>query len=912
MSNWPAHAAPLPPPPRDDRSRSPSRGGYGRPFPEPGYPSDSYRGDWDAHGRDRPWHDYERDRIHDYGRRGRSRSPGADDGRKRRRSPSPYDRDRFEPRPRYNDDFDAHSRSMDHHPPRGRGQYGGNYGSRSARAAPVDPHTLDYPASLKQYAEWFRYFFPQQANEEDIADKAAEQEAGDGTKPRNGIKTRWEKYKKEFLATQLQTLFDHHKKSPWFAEKYDPSPEFVSLRTRVRKFGWKGRMNQFLSDLEEGKFDPNSSESEADPNSPMSPTTTRDKENLEMPDAGEVRPEDKKDDDDFGLTMDGDEEAADNGDIKMDMNGKGSLDGKRAHRSDEVSTLPEGNQVMIRTIPPDIGRVKLENAIKDIPGFVYLALGDPMQKRNYYRAGWIKFTEDADMEKNLATLGEKKIEGFKLHVSHCTKPFVNKIRQAPDVASKPDRILKDLEQVKKLASLLEDEYDRVRHFKVESKPQADGDANADASVVRPDGDQDMEESDDEPRERGIDAVERRIVKLHEELPQPADENDMWLWENKKNVIALDLYLAYLRQAFNTCYYCASITDHAEELQRKCIKHIRRPMSKAAIAEINQHMDSGAKGSEEDKAVLQDDQENAEKPKETSEKVKSSDKSNVDGRDWKRNDDRWLDWLDGKIALLLNKDGVDAREYGGKKYDDELTKAVEPFIKQEDEGKFRCKTCLKLFKATSFVEKHIANKHSELLKVLDDLSYFNNFALDPQRIQPFTHPPPLVGNAQAAPPQAFGIQAPPPFMDHGRGMPPPYYGGFPPPQAFPPPYGGGGGWDAYGYHGGYLPPPPPVARSLRDEPPLSSGRRLGDRIGGYAPGHEAPPPRADGGHGIEGLPPKPPPPVESGPPGGRRNGRGGPPPPPPPDAKEDPRAAAGRRVSYHDMDLVAEGDVELQY
>ena len=51
-------------------------------------------------------------------------------------------------------------------------------------------------------------------------------------------------------------------------------------------------------------------------------------------------------------------------------------------------------------------------------------------------------------------------------------------------------------------------------------------------------------------------------------------------------------------------------------------------------------------------------------------------------------------------------------------------------------------------------------------------------------------------------------------------------------------------------------------------------------------------------------------------GGRRNTRSGsmngPPPPPPPDAKEDPRAAAGKKVSYHDMDLVAEGDVELTY
>ena len=48
-------------------------------------------------------------------------------------------------------------------------------------------------------------------------------------------------------------------------------------------------------------------------------------------------------------------------------------------------------------------------AIKEIPGFVYLALGDPMQKRNYYRAGWIKFTEVADMPKVLTTLSEKKV-----------------------------------------------------------------------------------------------------------------------------------------------------------------------------------------------------------------------------------------------------------------------------------------------------------------------------------------------------------------------------------------------------------------------------------------------------------------------------------------------------------------------
>ena len=53
---------------------------------------------------------------------------------------------------------------------------------------------------------------------------------------------------------------------------------------------------------------------------------------------------------------------------------------------------------------------------------------------------------------------------------------------------------------------------------------------------------------------------------------------------------------------------------------------------------------------------------------------------------------------------------------------ELSKVLEPHIKQEDEGKFRCRTCQKLFKATSFVEKHVVNKHPELIKQLDDVCF----------------------------------------------------------------------------------------------------------------------------------------------------------------------------------------------
>jgi len=288
------------------------------------------------------------------------------------------------------------------------------------------------------------------------------------------------------------------------------------------------------------------------------------------------------------------------------------------------------------------------------------------------------------------------------------------------------------------------------------------------------------------------------------------------------------------------------------------------------------------------------------------------KEKVENKEWKRNDERWLEWLDSKVALLIDRDGIDPRKYGGKHYDQELTKAVEPHIKQEDEGKFRCKTCQKLFKATSFVEKHIANKHPELVKHLDDLPYFNNFALDPHRIQPFAHAPPPVGNSQGPPPQAYGLKGPafgyPGADEYNR--PAAYYSSSYV-QPYPPSYSNGGQWDHFGYqYGGYPTMPPP---GRRDD--LTTARPLSHRITGYASGADQPLDTSISA--AAGLPAKPMVSLEPGP-GGRRGGRtsggsvSGPPPPPPPDAKEDPRAAAGKKVSYHDMDLVAEGDIELTY
>lgn len=105
-----------------------------------------------------------------------------------------------------------------------------------------------------------------------------------------------------------------------------------------------------------------------------------------------------------------------------------------------------------------------------------------------------------------------QIEGFKLHVSHNTKPFVNRVRYVPEVASKPGRIEKDLANVKILASILEEEY--VTLFK-SSASSTGGDSMETNGVAKPEDVGVQADNEDDPMqtEVGSEAVERRIEKL---------------------------------------------------------------------------------------------------------------------------------------------------------------------------------------------------------------------------------------------------------------------------------------------------------------------------------------------------------------------------------------------------------------
>lgn len=129
-------------------------------------------------------------------------------------------------------------------------------------------------------------------------------------------------------------MFEYHRRLAWFIEKYDPAERYEDLRARVRREGLNGTIDQFILELEAGKHDPGQSPSQAmdaDGTAPMTQET--------------------QDEDD---TMGGEEEHS-----KQNTNATNEQPTKPVNPG-EISIMPSGPQLMIRTIPPDIGRIKLE------------------------------------------------------------------------------------------------------------------------------------------------------------------------------------------------------------------------------------------------------------------------------------------------------------------------------------------------------------------------------------------------------------------------------------------------------------------------------------------------------------------------------------------------------------------------
>ncbi|WRT63364.1 uncharacterized protein IL334_000269 [Kwoniella shivajii] len=717
-----------PPPPREypppgereleDRSGF-SRGGFAPlphrhsdlpPIPPP--PTRFERDDYDRGRREFPRRDldpepedrYERREWDDYSRgRGGSHWEDDYDRPKRRRSPSPLGPSH---RPRH------HSPS----PPR----YSLNL---------PDPASIETLLSFRHFAEWFRASHPQtaKADEEETRRHRELIESGTATeaeaKEKVGMAKRYERYRKEFLSRQLYALFLTHKDSIWFQERYSHLPEFVSFRRRLNRQGRVPLAEKHLDELRSGVWD----------------TVEFDISEAEHKRTDKSRLNDH--DEPEGL-----DRALGEG---------GSWVGDDTLRAE---IAPKPKQVFVKTAPPTTSRKELEELFARIPGFQWLALSEPAQKKSFHRVAWAQYADDVDIGEVINKLDGQKIDGFTFHMSVNSTPTIGRLRVTPPVSNTLSRLLHDGQRAKALALKLEEELLGDDEDEDE-KPETEGEVSVPKA-------ENGEKKVPGLREKVSDIVEETIVRLLEVNGLVGENLDAERSIHKAK-ITLDQWLAYLRHGLATCYYCVAPMSFVEELHRKCIGHMRpHPSVKSEEVDVPTETNGGATSgaaadisapeaeaeAEEDGQAEggDEDRELRETEVPSSEQSKPANVDNNGSREQgkkqffpqKTQDEKWAEGLENKIKPLL--EDVDVIDYGGRDPEAETKKLCAPLIKQEEASKYRCKDCNKLFRAPEFVIKHILVKHPEVTKPkVDDILTLNNYVLDPQHLQPTLSTPAAV-------------------------------------------------------------------------------------------------------------------------------------------------------------------------
>ena len=179
-----------------------------------------------------------------------------------------------------------------------------------------------------------------------------------------------------------------------------------------------------------------------------------------------------------------------------------------------------------------------------------------------------------------------------------------------------------MERARVLLVRLEAEYYALRRVRVLSREEVatlpEGPSQENIVAL---GEDEECRDDPEPSKSALSAIDQRIEKVYAEAAQDGlDEDDLKIRKVRlsrisrapatepmnKITMSLDLVLAALRNAFHTCYYCAVTTDHQEELQRKCIQHLRKPLSKAIYDEYKAKMAENSVKIKEDIAMQEED------------------------------------------------------------------------------------------------------------------------------------------------------------------------------------------------------------------------------------------------------------------------------------------------------------------
>ena len=587
-----------------------------------------------------------------------------------------------------------------------------------------NPLSLDYQVGFNWFAEWWRVEQAIKEDKERLKDGRRPPERGikgeresreDREKERAQIQAAYDGYKEELQVKMARQFVQQHKTEEWFKERYLPEIR-DEFKQRLADFR-RGGLSQWDSDLTSGSFDEFTLEGIYKAESDGLGGVVE-KEEGETVAAAEV----------LGV---GDLVPSRGGDIR-----------------DESALQPA---LLIKTLAPMVSRSKIEELCKehlgeDAGGFKWLSLSDPNPLKKCHRIGWIMLhpgTEEVEMETERADgrdeddgeekeeteeskavaigVAEKALEAingktihdeprgdFTCHVGVHVPPKEPRKKALWDLFSAPERIDRDLELAKRLASKFDEAFgsDADGVTKVEQRVQTLRERgllqSSAPTPIKSKKNQQILGLDLEDMEDGEEEGEEEEEEFDEEEHDSED-----LLVKKKT---LDLLVEYLRRVFNFCFFCVFEADSVHELIRKCPGgHLRRPRASLSTSAKN-----AAKASALGEPFPLKRKDSVEEGGEGESPVAEKFNKNFKNDQQLLRAFNWVKTFEEKILQLLEPDNVDIKKLGGKPLDEGLTEELRKFVKQEDESKFRCKVpeCTKLFKGENFWRKHVEKRHEE--------------------------------------------------------------------------------------------------------------------------------------------------------------------------------------------------------
>ncbi|KAK0547876.1 hypothetical protein OC846_004699 [Tilletia horrida] len=564
---------------------------------------------------------------------------------------------------------------------------------------------------------------------------------------------RHQAYKREFNRRAVERFWREHRYEAWFMERYSLEEEHVVARKARRKKGREGRKEKWLAELRSGVLDPLTFDAEdaiPTPQQRMLPSESsssiRTTATLPTPTSASDGASSRWD------APPPDKDASSNAASTTSPTSSGltpiiqELTFKRhgimpSQERELVQIPPETTQILLVGLPTTLARNDVNAVFENEPGFQYVAYGEVNALKRWTRIAWVMFEAGTDVADVVHRLGKTQAGGVHLNMSVADRAGTGRRRLTPEYANSIERLVKDLDQAKKIIAGFEaEDRDLFNDLLVGSAA-----AGAGGKEDTPDKSQAANGAEAKKEEAVSGGMEvKKEQNADAESPgsggtkAATKENGAsadWLWIsatyeiekrcqtmglamngadvstegedeeaiNKRREILkkhLDLHLDLLRVVYHCDYYLGAICDFPEELVRRIPRHVRKqPAPEQSIEQPREHT----------------------------------------------NDESWAKGVDSKAALLINPAAVDQEEYGGRSIEKIYLKAAEPYVQEEHEEKYRCSVplgpgvCNKAFKAPLFVQKHVMNRHRPLLdelasSELSEANELNQLALDPSRVQ----------------------------------------------------------------------------------------------------------------------------------------------------------------------------------